>query len=69
NTIFLTVPILKLKIQHNYIKVKRNNLATMSRIATVKAYCADCHRLTALRIVGGIENLRAILIHNGEDVA
>ena len=41
----------------------------MSRIATVKAYCADCHRLTAPRIVGGIENLRTILIHNGEDVA
>ena len=63
------MPILKLKIQHNYIKVKRHNLATMSRIATVKAYCADRHRLTAPRIVGGIENLRAILIHNAEDVA
>lgn len=41
----------------------------MSRIATVKAYCADRHRLTAPRIVGGIENLRAILIHNAEDAS
>lgn len=32
----------------------------MSRIATVKAYCADRHRLIAPRIVGGIENLRTI---------
>lgn len=39
----------------------------MSRIATVKAYCADRHRLPTPRIVGGIENLRAILMHNGED--
>ena len=38
----------------------------MSRIATVKAYCADRHRLTAPRIVGGIEDLGAILILNGE---
>ena len=41
----------------------------MSRIATVKAYCADRHRLPAPRIVGGIENLRTILIHNAEDAA
>ena len=41
----------------------------MSRIATVKAYCADRHRLTAPRIVGGIEDLGAVLIHNAEDVA
>ena len=41
----------------------------MSRIATVKAYCTYRHRLTAPRIVGGIEALRAILIHNGEDAA
>lgn len=41
----------------------------MSRVATVKAYCANRHRLPDPRIVGGIENLRTILIHNGEDVA
>lgn len=29
----------------------------MSRIATVKAYCADRHRLPAPRIVGAIKNL------------
>ena len=39
----------------------------MSRVATVKAYCADRHRLFAPRIVGGIENLLTILIHNAED--
>ena len=41
----------------------------MSRVATVKAYCADRHRLFAPRIVGGIEDLGAVLIHNGEDAA
>ena len=41
----------------------------MSRIPTVKAYCAERHRLTAPRIVGGIENLHTILIHNAEDAA
>ena len=41
----------------------------MSRIATVKACCADRHRLTAPRIVGGIEGLCAVIIHNTEDVA
>ena len=39
----------------------------MSRIATVKTYCADRHRLTAPRIVGGIEGLCAVIIHNTED--
>ena len=39
----------------------------MSRVATVQTYGVERYRLTAPRIVGGIENLRTILIHNAED--
>ena len=39
----------------------------MSRVATVQTYGVERYRLTAPRIVGGIENLCTILIHNGED--
>lgn len=39
----------------------------MPRVATVQTDGADRHRLPAPRVVGGIENLRTILIHNVED--
>ena len=41
----------------------------MFRIASVQTDGVECHRLFAPRIVGGIENYRTILIHNGKDVA
>lgn len=39
----------------------------MPRVATVQPYGIEGYRLPAPRIVGGIENLRTILIHNAED--
>lgn len=39
----------------------------MPRVASVQTDGVECHRLFAPRIVGGIENLRAILIHNAEN--
>jgi len=35
----------------------------------VQAYGIERYRLLAPRIVGGIEDLRAVLIHNGKDAA
>lgn len=37
----------------------------MSRIATVQPDGVERYRLTAPRIVGGIEGLCAVIIHNG----
>ncbi len=37
----------------------------MSRVATVQTHGVDRHRLPAPRIVGGIEDLCTIFIHNG----
>lgn len=39
----------------------------MSRVATVQPDGVERYRLPAPSIVRGIENLRAILIHNAED--
>ena len=39
----------------------------MPRVASVQAYGIERNSLSAPRIVGGIEDLRAILIHNTED--
>lgn len=37
------------------------------RVATVQAYGIERNSLSAPRIVGGIKDLRAVLIHNAED--
>ena len=39
----------------------------MPRVATVQTYGVERYSLPAPRIVGGIEDLRTILIHNAED--
>ncbi|UKK82132.1 hypothetical protein [Segatella bryantii] len=39
----------------------------VSRVATVQPDGIERNSLSAPRIVGGIEDLRAVLIHNAED--